>query len=227
MIGLALAACQTGRLPGQGGRAQPAERPAAMTTDVEAFMSQYLGEFERLEHASALGYWRAANSGKPEDWKAYAEADLALKKLHSDPVRYARIVESLKRDIPDPLLRRSLEVALLAFKGNQLPEALLEEMVTASSEIEQLFNTFRATFDGKEMSNNALLEALKNETESDERRQIWEGLKQVGAEVAPKLRDLAVLRNRAAARLGITTTGRCRLPCRSTTPGSCSRCSTS
>ncbi len=170
--------------------------------DIEAFMSEYLLEFERLEKASSLAYWTAANSGKKADFEAYAEADLALRKLHSDKGRYEKIGAFLEREGVPPLLRRSLRVARLDFEGNQLPAALLEEMVAASSEIEQIFNTFRATLDGREMSNNEMLEALKEETDTGKRKVLWEGLKQVGAAVAPKLKALAVLRNRAAATLG-------------------------
>ena len=48
--------------------------------------------------------------------------------------------------LPD-LDRRSLEVALLAYQENQLPRDVLAAMVEKSSQIEQTFNTFRATLD--------------------------------------------------------------------------------
>jgi peptidyl-dipeptidase A len=78
-------------------------------------------------------------------------------------------------------------------------------MTTVSTEIEQLFTTHRAELDGKKMSNNAMLEALSLENDSAKRKRLWEGLKQVGEEVGPRLVNLAKLRNRAAKQLGFAT----------------------
>jgi peptidyl-dipeptidase A len=97
---------------------------------------------------------------------------------------------------------RALQVADLAYKGNQLPPELLGKMVDLSTEIEQSFNTFRGEIDGRKFTNNDLLELLRKEDDSPRRKQIWEALKQVGAAVAPKLIELAKLRNQGAKQLG-------------------------
>jgi len=93
-------------------------------------------------------------------------------------------------------------VARLAFGANQLPPEMLKEMVKRSSEIAQIFNTYRATLDGQRYTNNDLLEMLGKENDTQKRRAIWEALKQVGGQVAPKLVELARLRNEAAGKLG-------------------------
>lgn len=174
-----------------------------MQQEADAFLEAYLSELSVLEKNMMLAYWTAANSGKKEDFDGFSKADLALKTLHSDSLRYARINELLKhRDELDPLTVRSLDVALLSFKGNQLPDEVIEEMVTEQSEIEHRFNTFRAELFEKEMTNNDLLDALKAESDGERRKMIWEALKQVGAEVAPRLISLAKVRNRAARSLG-------------------------
>jgi peptidyl-dipeptidase A len=174
-----------------------------MTRQTAMFLQQYQQRFEVLERQSAISYWRAANSGKKTDFDAYSEAELALKSFHSDKARFEKIEAFLKeRDNLKPLDARSLEVARLAFKGNQLSAQTIEALVDAQAEIEHRFNTFRATLDGKEMSNNELLDALKEETDSARRKAIWEALKQVGQTVSDKLIALAVLRNRAANELG-------------------------
>lgn len=174
-----------------------------MQHEAAQFLASYLDSFAALEKASTLAYWTAAGSGRAEDFDAFSKANLALKTLHSDPLRYARIIELLRhRDNLDPLTARSLEVALLSFKENQLPSDILREMVSSQSEIEQRFNTFRALLLGREMTNNDLLDALKAEKTGENRKPIWEALKLVGAEVAPQLISLARLRNRAAQKLG-------------------------
>jgi peptidyl-dipeptidase A len=75
-------------------------------------------------------------------------------------------------------------------------------MVDLSTEIERLFNTFRAELDGKKLSNNDLLDMLSDEDDSAQRQKIWEALKQVGGVVAERLIELAKLRNEGARQLG-------------------------
>lgn len=167
------------------------------------FLDGYLADLARLEKAQTTTWWTAANSGKPEDFDAAAKADLALKQYHSDPSQYAKIKELLAHaDRLDPMTVRSLQVAELAFRGNQLPAEMLEKLVRASSEIEQIFTAFRGQIDGKPYSNNDLLEMLAKQTDSAKRKQIWEALKQVGGQVGPKLVTLAKMRNDAARQLG-------------------------
>ncbi|HNS99693.1 MAG TPA: M2 family metallopeptidase [Polyangiaceae bacterium] len=171
--------------------------------EANALLNTYLLELAKLEKAQALAYWTAANSGKKEDFDAAARAELELKKLHSSADRYRQIVSLLERKSElEPLTVRSLEIAELAFKGNQLPPELLEKMVNASSEIEKTFNTFRAQLEGKKYSNNELLDMLAKQKDSKKRQAIWEGLKQVGERVGPQIIALAKIRNEAATKLG-------------------------
>jgi len=180
----------------------PKEKPD-IEAKAERFLKKYQQEFAELELVATTASWKAENSGKKEDFEASAAADLALRQLHSDPRRYRRIQRLLKsRDQLDPIDARSLEVARLAFGANQLPPEMLKEMVKRSSEIAQIFNTYRATLDGQRYTNNDLLEMLGKENDTQKRRAIWEALKQVGGQVAPKLVELARLRNEAAGKLG-------------------------
>ena len=88
------------------------------------------------------------------------------------------------------------------FEQNQIPEVLNQKIIELSSEIEQLFQNQRAVYQGKTYTNNELLELLEKETRSQERYEIWDALKQVGELVAPKVIELAKLRNEAAQKLG-------------------------
>lgn len=174
-----------------------------LKADAKAFLQEYWKELAKLEIRASLAMWTAANSGKKEDFDASAEASLALKKYHSDTETYERIAKlmSVRKEL-HPVEARALEVAQLAFRRNQLPADLLEKMVNLSTEIERLFNTYRAEVDGKKYSNNDLLEILRDEDDSDRRKEAWEALKQVGAVVGPKLIELAKIRNQAATQLG-------------------------
>lgn len=174
-----------------------------LKADAKSFLRDYWDELAKLEIRSSLAMWTAANSGKKEDFDASAEASLALKKYHSDAETYKRITRFMTvRKQLHPVEARALEVAELAYRSNQLPADLLEKMVNLSTEIERLFNTYRAEVDGKKYSNNDLLEILREEDDVARRKKSWEALKQVGVVVGPKLVELAKIRNQAATQLG-------------------------
>jgi peptidyl-dipeptidase A len=209
ILTLALAGCGGGGATGPAPQApsttpiQEEVKPVEYKADAKAFLDTYLGELAVLEKTYALSWWNAQNSGKKEEFDAYAAADLALKKMHSDTARYQKLaaLRDHEKEL-DPQTARAIEVAYLSFKGNQLPADVLEDLVNRSNEIEQLFNVYRVKLDGKELSNNDALEKLAKETKSDKRQAVWDGLKQVGEQVAPKLIALAKVRNKAAKMLG-------------------------
>ena len=176
---------------------------ADVKTETKTFLETYQKDLAKLELRANLAAWKAANSGKKEDFDASAEASLALRTYHSDATTYQRVkrlagaASGLERKEA-----RALQVAELSFRRNQLPPELLKKTVELATEIERFFNTFRAEMDGKKLSNNDLLGLLGDENNSDRRKKIWEALKQVGQVVAPKLVELAKLRNQAAGQLG-------------------------
>ena len=176
--------------------------PPTAQEQADSFLKAYLEDFARLEKAAAATYWTAANTGKNEDFEASSKADLELKLLHSDAKRYAELERLLKLEGLKAETVRSLEVALLAFKGNQLPKETLEAMSKQQAEIEQTFNTFRPEIGGKKVTNNDLLDVLRKEKDSKKRQAAWEASKAVAPQVATKLVALAKVRNQAAKKLG-------------------------
>lgn len=178
-------------------------KKASRQEKADAFLEKYLKEYAAVYTEWSESYWQAANSGKQEDFDAYAKADLKMKKIHSDSKRYTQLTELLSDETElKPLTLRSLKVADLEFKGNQLPEDILEKLSNTAAGIEQIFTAFRGKMDGKEYTDNELKTMLKNEVDSAKRQTIWEALKQVGDAVAPKLIELAKIRNEAAKKLG-------------------------
>ncbi len=194
----------TGLLAVSVSAASPREKtPMPSKSEAVTFLAQYSATLSELEEAAALAEWKAANSGRPEDYDEAATRSLALRQYHSDRDTYARIKSFLSiADQLDPIQARSLRRAELEFRGNQLPPEMLKEMVDLSTEIEKLQKTHRAELDGKAYSNNDLLEMLGDEDDSARREAIWRALKKVGAVISPKLVELAKLRNRAARTLG-------------------------
>ncbi len=188
--------------PGKAGK-QEIEIDIELQKKADLFLGPYQAELERIFTAGTTSYWKAAISGKEEDFNAYAAADLELSKLHSSRQSLEKIEELLARaGHLQPLTVRALQVAKLAFKGNQLPGDILEKMSTRTAQIEQIFSKYRAKLEGKEYSNNQLTKMLENETDSARRQKIREALLQVGEVVGPQLVELARIRNEAAQKLG-------------------------
>ncbi|MBN2722991.1 MAG: M2 family metallopeptidase [Deltaproteobacteria bacterium] len=170
-----------------------------------AYLDDYNKKVAELYRVSAIDFWNAAISGKTEDFAKAGASELAFKKFHSSKAEYSRVVELLKNAKElDEITKRSLLVIELAFRENLLPTETLKSLVDKSKEIEKVFNTYRGTLgkNKKEYSNNQLLGMLRKEKNSKKRQQIWEALKGVGAAVAPKLIELAKIRNSAAISLG-------------------------
>ncbi len=176
---------------------------ADLKAEAVAFLKAYDQKLAELEIPAALAHWKAATSGKAEDYDEAAARSLAEREYHSDPETYAQVKRFITvADELSPIQARSLRRAELDFRGNQLPPQMLKELVDLSTEIEKLLKTYRAELDGKRYSDNDLLEMLADEDDSARREAIWRALKQVGTVVAPKIVELAKLRNRAASSLG-------------------------
>jgi peptidyl-dipeptidase A len=183
------------------------ERPAAYTASAEhearAFVEEHTATLAPLLRESHLASWNAAVGEGDDAEQRSARARAAVKHLYADPERAARVRSWLASgQVSDPLLRRQLVLLDLEYTGSQLPEETIEDLVRRSASLEQTFYTFRASLDGERVTNNVLLDVLRDERDSARRREAWEASKQVGREVAEPLRELVRRRNEAARSLG-------------------------
>lgn len=172
-------------------------------TRIRSFLDEHTAERRALETESHRAYWESATTGSAGAAERYAAAVAALKKLYARPDDARRVRRWLAEGATaDPLLRRQLVLLDLQYTGNQLPEATIDDLTRRAAELEQVFHTFRATLDGARVSNNTLLDVLRDERDNDRRRAAWEASKQVAREVAEPLRELVRHRNAAARALG-------------------------
>ncbi|MCD6497957.1 MAG: M2 family metallopeptidase [Deltaproteobacteria bacterium] len=182
----------------------PAADPAkAALDDARKLVAQYTKAYAALEHASNLAWWRAYATG---DKAAYAEKqklELDIRKLQSDRKVFARI-KALRSVglIKDSILNRQLYLMELAFEENQIAPALLKRLVDESTQVEKIFNEFRGTIGGKQVSRNDIEDILVKSRSSRRRKAAWIAAKQVGPKVAPLLVKLIKHRNEAAHKLG-------------------------
>jgi peptidyl-dipeptidase A len=155
-----------------------------------------------LEIELALAWWDANTAASPAAERRRADADLAHRAALSDAEMFGAIRDARATDGLDPLVRRQLDVLHDACAPHQVPEELRRRLVEMETSVEATYNTFRGELDGQRVDDNAILEVLRTSDDSNLRRQAWEASKQIGAEVADRVRELARLRNEAARSLG-------------------------
>ncbi|MBN1542445.1 M2 family metallopeptidase, partial [candidate division KSB1 bacterium] len=170
---------------------------------VKELIQTHVETIKPLEKEASLAYWNAATTGDAADYERYGELDLQLRQVYSDTAVFAQIRELRESEaVTDRQLKRQLELLYQAFLENQIEPDLLKSIVELGAQVEQKFSTFRATLNGRSVTNNDILEVLKSETDSRLRRDAWMASKQVGPVVAADIIELVKLRNQAAQNLG-------------------------
>ena len=169
----------------------------------DAFIEQHIKTVAPLQKESRIASWDAAVSGKPEDYEHHKQLTLKIRKIYSNPHEFAYLKKLMESDASlDPVTARQIKVLYNAYLTNQVDPKLTEQIVTLESTIEKNFSTFRGTIEGQEVTNNDIVAVLKNETDSQKRKQAWLASKQVGPVVAADVLKLIRLRNTAARQVG-------------------------
>ena len=158
----------------------------------------------RVEVDFHRAYWDVQVDATEENEKRRTELELELRKIKGDARALADVEEALAGDMHDPVLRRQLEVLRLTLTGNQMEESHREQIVEISSRVESDFASYRPVIGDKKVSDNEIDEVLRSSDDEDERRAAWEASKEIGEVVAPRVRELARLRNQAARKLGFS-----------------------
>ncbi len=166
-------------------------------------LAQTVPEIARLSRAEALAYWQATTSGKKEYEEEYSRCREGLLKFLSNAETFTAL-KSIRDSgkVVDSLLRRQLEILYNRFLENQIPPAVIAGLVRQETEIESKYTNFRAVYQGRQVSNNDISQALRSEPDSEKRRQAWEASKQIGSQVADKILEVVNLRNDIARNLG-------------------------
>ena len=183
---------------------------AAVKSEAEQRACAFIAEYEKtirpLEIAENRTSWNAQASGKDEDYKADEEAQNKVDAALADPKQFAvlrQLREELKADAKaDPLVARQIELLYLEYLGRQVDPELLKKINAKSTAIMQAFNVYRPEVDGKKLAESEVDQILKENRDSQYRRRVWEGSKDVGKVVEKDLKELVALRNEAARKLG-------------------------
>ncbi len=177
---------------------------ASQSGDAQAakFIQYHEAKVRPLDIAVGKAWWTANTTGRDEDFAAKVEAQNKLDAALSDSPRFAELkaVKALK--IADPLLRRQIDILYLAYLEKQVNPELLKRITSTANEIEKAFNVYRAKVDDKQLVDSEVRKILKESKDSAQRQRVWEASKRVGSAVEKDLKQLVLLRNEAARKLG-------------------------
>jgi peptidyl-dipeptidase A len=174
-----------------------------MTSTVQSFLKEYEARIKPVYKDCGMAAFRAAVSGKEEDYTSAAELELILQKMHADKEDFNSIEYWLEHeeDLSESD-RRQLEMLYNAYKSKQFDPDKMERIVQLQNEVEKKFSVFRVEVDGKSITDNEVERILKTSLDSEELRKVWEASKQVGGILADDVRELVRLRNESAREIG-------------------------
>jgi len=174
----------------------------AVSRTAEALVADLEDRLRPLEVELANAWWDASTSSSPAADQRRADADLARRTALADADAFAAVTAARAEGGLDPMVRRQLDVLYDTFAPHQIPDDLRRRLVELETAVDSTYNNFRGELAGERVDDNQILEILRTNDDSELRRGAWEASKQIGAEVAEKVRELARLRNEAARHLG-------------------------
>jgi len=166
---------------------------------------EYANRFKPLMLSQQAAWWDANITGTESAYARKQAADRALIDLHADGALFARIKALREQaEVKDPVLRRQLDVMYRSFLENQADPQVQKQIAALQNEADRLFNNYRPSFGDKTVHENDLRALLARTTDPAEAEAAWKAYMDVGSEIAPKLREMALLRNQLARKLGYT-----------------------
>ena len=178
-------------------------REIALSEALRQFIDDQVTRVAPIETEANLAYWDFTTTGKAEYEERFTRLRVALRRVYADRQAFEQL-EGLTdgQPIDDPLLARQATLLGYEFLGNQMDEETIEDLTRREVAIESVFNMFRADLSGVSVTENELIEVLRESDDSVLRRQAWEASKQIGGQVADQLLDLVDRRNQVSRRIG-------------------------
>jgi len=162
--------------------------PVEDENQLERFIESHIAKVEPLTTQANLAYWAASTTGKPEDYNKLKQLQLKIRQIYSDPQEYA-LLKDMKESgqIRDARAVRQLDKLYYAYLKNQIEPELLEKLVDSDSKIQEKYNTFRGTMDGKKVTMSDIYTILTTEEDCRKRELAWRASKQVGDAIVDDL----------------------------------------
>ncbi len=170
---------------------------------LEKFIATHVKKVEPIATQANLTYWDASTTGKSEDYDKLSKLQLEISRIYNNSKEYAFIKDvKQSRQVKEARLTRQLDKLYYAYLRNQIDPELLEKLVDLDTKIQEKYNTFRGTIDGKKVTMSDIYTIMTTETDFSKRELAWRASKQVGDVIVEDLIQLVKLRNQAARKLG-------------------------
>ncbi|MFA5744403.1 MAG: M2 family metallopeptidase, partial [Candidatus Nanoarchaeia archaeon] len=172
--------------------------------EAESFIKTHYAKLIPLNTALELSYFNAITTGKKEYYNEYENLSIELNKLYNSKEDFAFVKKLKSKKLNGRLLKRQIDLIYNSFLSAQGDINLIKKIIGLSAKIEKSFNTFRASIDGKEFTQNEINDILKKSTDSEELEKAWMASKEQGAIVEKDIINLVKLRNELAQSLGFS-----------------------
>lgn len=148
--------------------------------------------------------WQASTTGAPEVEAQLSAATTQLRLMLSEAGRYKELNRLMAGVVDDPLVLRQAELLNNMLREHRISPASIAQITELEVAIQSDFVKFRASVNGQSVADNDLKQILRESDDMALRKAAWEASKQVGAQAADKVRQLARLRNEAARQAGFS-----------------------
>jgi len=163
----------------------------------------YVDKVEPLSDRANMTYWEATTTGQPEKFKAFEALQLQITEIHSDPEAFAQLKAFRESgQIEDRRLARQCEILYNLYLKNQIDPNLLKRMVVLDTQVQETYNSYRATIDGEPVTMSDIYTIMTTEPNVTMREAAWRASKEVGNVIIDDLLVLVKMRNAAARKLG-------------------------
>ena len=172
-------------------------------SDSDALVHALTARLQPLEIEANQAWWLSSTQVSDVHERRRVAAEVALREALGDVHVFAEVQRALDTaNGTSGEATRQLEVLHDRLLPNQLPADLRAETIELEAALDSTFNAFRGHIDGVAVEDNTIATILRTSSDPDERARAWHASKEVGAEVADRVRALGQLRNRAARHLG-------------------------
>ena len=170
---------------------------------LEKFVAAHVKKIEPISTQANLTYWDASITGKSEEYDKLSQLQLRISQIYSNPQDYFFLKDTKESgQVKEARLARQLEKLYYSYLRNQIEPELLEKLVDSDTKIQEKYNTFRGTIDGKKVTMSNIYTIMTTETDCRKRELAWRASKQVGDAIVDDLIQLVKLRNEAARKVG-------------------------
>lgn len=169
---------------------------------LKTFIENTTKQVQVLYKSWADAHWNASITWKPEDYASSEQYELAFNEYLSDNKKIIELQQLAKEETNrNTILKREYDIIYRLFLGYQGDQELLKKMISLSTQIQQKFSTYRATYNNQEYTDNDVEGILKNSKDSEELQGIREAHKAIGPQVNEDIIELVHLRNQHAQSL--------------------------